>query len=81
MKPVQHWGSTDHLKRPRKAHSNNPIQLCRVAAGLTQSQLAAMLDVSLSTVRHWEQGTRVPSGCALVRLKRELGVNIDDLIG
>ena len=81
MKPIQHWGSTDHLKKPRQTHSDSLIKAHRIAAGLTQAQLADRLDVSVHTVRGWEQGTRTPSGRALVKLKTILGVSIDDLIG
>ena len=81
MKPIQHWGSTDHLKKPRQTHSDSPIKTHRIAAGLTQAQLAEALDVSVSTVRCWEQGVMLPSAARLIKLKTILGVSIDDLIG
>ena len=36
---------------------------------LTQEQFAAMLGISVSTLRNWEQGRRIPEGPALVLLR------------
>jgi len=41
----------------------------RKRLGLTQVQLAAKLDVSLDTLRNWEQGKRYPTGPAKALLK------------
>ena len=41
----------------------------RKQLGLTQVQLAAKLDVSLDTLRNWEQGKRYPTGPAKALLK------------
>ena len=46
----------------------------RKGAHLTQEQLAHKLGVTVSAVRHWEQGLRRPSGLAVTMLaviKRE----------
>jgi putative transcriptional regulator len=37
--------------------------------GLTQAQFAAMLGISVRTLRNWEQGRRVPQGPARVLLQ------------
>ena len=53
----------------------------RTAAGLTQSQLAAVLGVAQPTLCGWETGTaRVPSDL-LPRLADILGCTIDDIFG
>lgn len=40
------------------------IQSIREAAGLSQSQLARLLNVSVKTLQNWEQARRAPSGPA-----------------
>lgn len=40
----------------------------RLNLGLTQSEFAAKLCVSLGTLRHWERGDRKPHGPALALL-------------
>jgi putative transcriptional regulator len=40
------------------------IQRIRETTGLSQSQFAQLLGVSLRTLQEWEQGRRVPSGAA-----------------
>ncbi len=38
------------------------IRAIRGRLGWSQAQFAAALNVSLATVRHWEQGLRAPDG-------------------
>ncbi len=45
------------------------IKNIREAYNLTQSQFAAMLGISVSTLRNWEQGRRAPEGPARVLLQ------------
>jgi putative transcriptional regulator len=40
------------------------VQSIREKTGLSQSQFAQLLGVSLRTLQEWEQGRRVPSGAA-----------------
>ena len=42
----------------------SPIAEARHKIGLTQSEFAKLLDVSLRTLQEWEQGRRQPSGAA-----------------
>ncbi len=51
-----HLGRLD-IKRIRKGYN------------LTQAQFAAMLGISVRTLRNWEQGRRVPEGPAMVLLR------------
>ena len=37
--------------------------------GLTQQELSQRIDVSLETIRNWEQGTRSPTGAAKALLR------------
>lgn len=41
----------------------------RVSAGLSQSQFAALMGVSVRTLQDWEQGRRNPSGAAMTLLR------------
>lgn len=48
-----------------------PVDVAAIRIGLrtSQSEFAAMVGVSESMVRNWEQGRRVPHGPALARLR------------
>lgn len=52
----------------------------RKAVGLSQTQLADMLNVSNRTVSHWEHGNSEPSLSQLKELKSILRVEYDDLL-
>ena len=41
----------------------------RKRLGLTQAEFSARIDVSLDTIRNWEQGKRSPTGAAKALLK------------
>jgi len=45
-----------------------PIAETRVRVGLSQSEFASLLGVSVRTLQEWEQGRRVPSGPARMLL-------------
>jgi len=45
------------------------IKRIRTGYGLSQDQFAAMLGISLGTLRNWEQGRRTPEGPARVLLQ------------
>lgn len=45
------------------------IKHIRAGYNLTQAQFAAMLGISVRTLRNWEQGRRVPEGPAMVLLR------------
>jgi transcriptional regulator with XRE-family HTH domain len=49
----------------------------RGKANLTQAALAKNSGLPLSTIRGYEQGTRIPSWPAIVRLAGALGVPVD----
>jgi len=42
----------------------SPIITARMASGLSQSQFATLMGVSVRTLQDWEQGRRQPSGAA-----------------
>jgi putative transcriptional regulator len=41
-----------------------PVAAVRESTGLSQSQFARLLGVSVRTLQEWEQGRRAPSGAA-----------------
>ena len=45
-----------------------PIAETRARVGLSQSEFASLLGVSVRTLQEWEQGRRVPSGPARMLL-------------
>ena len=42
----------------------SPLATSRLRIGLSQSEFAKLLGVSLRTLQEWEQGRRAPSGAA-----------------
>lgn len=42
----------------------SPLAASRLRTGLSQSEFAKLLGVSLRTLQEWEQGRRAPSGAA-----------------
>ncbi len=56
------------------------IAALRIKAGLSQADLAAMINVSPSTIGMYEQGRREPSPGILVCLAKSLGVTTDYLL-
>ncbi|HIJ96426.1 MAG TPA: helix-turn-helix domain-containing protein [Desulfuromonadales bacterium] len=42
----------------------SPLTASRLRIGLSQSEFAKLLGVSLRTLQEWEQGRRAPSGAA-----------------
>lgn len=56
------------------------IAALRLKAGFSQADLAAMINVSPSTIGMYEQGRREPSPSILVSLARALDVTTDYLL-
>ncbi len=57
------------------------IRLYREKRGMTKSEFAAQMNVSLQSVYRWEAGERIPDIMALMEIARSLGVNMDQLTG
>jgi putative transcriptional regulator len=58
-------------KEASRTFNLDPLDIKHIREGynLTQAQFAAMLGISVSTLRNWEQGRRVPEGPAMVLLR------------
>lgn len=59
---------------------SSSISALRAKAGLSQADLAAMINVSPSTIGMYEQGRREPSLSILASLAKALGVTADYLL-
>ena len=59
--------------------ASNIINL-RKSAGMTQSDLGALLSYSDKTVSKWERGEAIPDACVLVQLAKHFGVTVDYLL-
>jgi DNA-binding transcriptional regulator YiaG len=57
------------FRRAQKATWDQSIVATRQKLGLSQSRFARLLGISVRTLHHWEQGTRIPSGAARVLLR------------
>jgi putative transcriptional regulator len=55
---------------PSRAFTVNALDVQRIRQNLklSQSQFAALVHVSVKTLRNWEQGARVPGGAAAALL-------------
>lgn len=52
-----------------RVESGTDVVALRRFVGLTQTQFAAALGISVATLRNWEQGRRHPEGPALALLR------------
>lgn len=57
------------------------IKCLRMRAGMTQTELAGLLEVAPSTVGMYEQGRRCPDGTMLIKLCGIFSVSADSLLG
>ena len=58
-------------RAPSRSFEVDPMDVKRIRDGykLSQSQFAALLGISVSTLRNWEQGRRTPEGPARILLQ------------
>lgn len=60
---------------------NEALRILRVCAGLTQRQLADMLELDRSSYTYYETGKSTPTVPALKRLSNLYGVSMDTMTG
>ena len=65
---------------PRARGAQSPIAAARIAAGLTQAQLAEAVGCKPLAISRWEHGFCSPSSHALSLMAQVLGCQMDDLI-
>lgn len=63
-----------------KNNFGNNLRAIRQELGLSQTDLARMVDVSFKTISHWESGYSEPSLELLTKLKNLLKVEYEDLL-
>ena len=58
----------------------NSIKKYREAAGMSQEQLAARVDVHQTAVSQWENGETLPRAATLKKLAELFGCTVDELL-
>lgn len=56
------------------------IQAARLAARLSQRQLAELCGISVRTIQGWEVGSHVPRADALFKVATALGIAVEKLL-
>lgn len=64
---------------PNHAELNNALKHYRTEAGLTQAELAKLIQVSRKTINTVENGVFVPSTILALKLAHALNVSVEDL--
>lgn len=70
----------DGRKAPRDRGNESPIARARMAAGLTQKQLADAIGSIPAEVSRWEHGEREPRASKLKQIADALGCSVLDLM-
>lgn len=65
---------------PRGRGTQSPITRARMAAGMTQAQLAEAIGVKPQQIGNWERGIRNPKLDALKKMSDALGCDLSDLM-
>jgi transcriptional regulator with XRE-family HTH domain len=68
------------LKKPRPQQGARLVAL-RQAAGLSQAELAELVDEPQANIAYWERSEKPPRSDALPKLARVLGVSIEEVLG
>ena len=66
-------------KAPR-VRNDSKLARVRIARGLTQAQLAAMVSCAQEEISRWERGMHTMGGQRLARIARALGCRIEDIL-
>ncbi len=67
-------------RRPPEPHVGLRVRRIRVAAGLTQAQLAERVEAANETISRIERGKLAPSVDLLGRIAKAAGTTIDDVL-
>lgn len=71
---------TEPRKAPRDRGNDSPMTKARIAAGMTQKQLADMIGCQTRDISRWERGHHVPRSDTLAKIAQALGCSMDNLI-
>ena len=58
----------------------NILKVGRAKQGMTQQQLADIMNVSVQTIRNWERKDTQPNAHYLVQLSLHLDITLDELV-
>lgn len=64
---------------PRRTNESK-LARARIARGLTQAQLAAMVGCAQEEISRWERGMHTMGGQRLAQIARALGCRIEDIL-
>lgn len=67
-------------RRPAEPHVGLRVRRLRVAAGLTQAQLAERVEAANETISRIERGKLAPSVDLLGKIAKAVGTTIDDVL-
>ena len=67
-------------KSPRNTGNTSQIAKARMAAGMTQAQLAESIGVKPQQIGNWERGLRNPKIEALRKISDALGCELNELM-
>ncbi len=67
------------LAKPRPKQAARLVAL-RKAAGLSQAELAELVDVSPKSIAYWETSATPPRSDVLPQLAKALGVSVEDIL-
>ncbi|MCG3139481.1 MAG: Antitoxin HigA-2 [Anaerolineae bacterium] len=69
LREIKAYKAGRRALRVRKFKAPAPPQKIRAKLQLSQTELAALMGVSVRTIQDWEQGRRAPSGPAAALLR------------
>jgi transcriptional regulator with XRE-family HTH domain len=68
------------MKNDLKKLIGNRVREARKNKGLTQEDLAALIDKTVETISNIERGVKLPGLATLEDIRKALGVKLSDLI-
>ena len=71
---------TEPRKGPRQRGNESPLTQARMAAGMTQGQLAEAVGCTQKDISRWERGHNAPNAANLARIAQALGCSMEQLL-
>ena len=71
---------TEPRKGPRQRGNESALTRARMAAGMTQGQLADAVGCAQKDISRWERGHNAPSAVYLAKIAQALGCAMEQLI-
>ena len=64
-----------------KTDEVSPLKKVRLKVGISQRELARLIDETQSTVEYWEKPGNLPRASSLIPIAKALGVTIEEILG